>query len=58
MNNNDISYLMNMLNKVDKNQLADGLNRMNQILSPEEKQKIIQALNFKNNGQNQWRVDK
>ena len=53
MNNNDISYLMNMLNKVDKNQLADGLNRMNQILSPEEKQKIIQALNFKNNGQNQ-----
>ena len=51
MNNNDISYLMNMLNKMDKNQVANGLNRINQILSPEEKQKIIQALNFKNNPQ-------
>ena len=49
MNNNDISYLMNMLNKMDKNQLANGLNQLNQILSPEEKQRIIQALNSKNN---------
>lgn len=48
MNNNDISYLMNMLNNMDKNQLTSGLNRINQILSPEEKQKIIQALNSKN----------
>ena len=48
MNNNDISYLMNMLNKMDKNQLANGLNQINQILSPEEKQKIIQALGSKN----------
>ena len=45
MNNVDISYLMNMLNKMDKNQLSNGLNQLNQILSPEEKQKIIQALN-------------
>lgn len=52
MNNNDISYLMNMLSKMDKNQLNSGLNRINQILTPEEKQKIIQALNSKNNGQN------
>ena len=52
MNNNDISYLMNMLSKMDKNQLNNGLNRINQILTPEEKQKIIQALNSKNNGQN------
>ncbi len=52
MNNNDISYLMNMLGKMDKNQLNNGLNRINQILTPEEKQKIIQALNSKNNGQN------
>ena len=51
MNNNDISYLINMLNKMDKNQVSNGLNRLNQILSPEEKQKIIQALNSKNNGQ-------
>ena len=51
MNNNDISYLMNMLNKMDKNQISSGLEKINQILSPEEKQKIIQALNFKNNSQ-------
>ena len=49
MNNVDISYFMNMLNKMDKNQLSNGLNQLNQILSPEEKQKIIQALNSKNN---------
>ena len=49
MNNVDISYLMNMLNKMDKNQLSNGLNQLNQILSPEEKQKIIQDLNSKNN---------
>ena len=54
MNNNDISYLMNMLNKMDKNQLTNGLNKINQILSPEEKQKIIQALNYQNNGQNNY----
>jgi len=47
MNNSDISYLMNMLNKIDKNQLNEGLNQINQILSPEEKQKIIKALNSK-----------
>ena len=40
MNNTDISYLMNMLNKMDKNQVTNGLNRLNQILSPEEKQKV------------------
>lgn len=49
MNNVDISYLMNMLNKMDKNQLSNGLNQLNQILSPEEKKRIIQALNSKNN---------
>ena len=51
MNNNDISYLMNMLNKMDKNQLANGLNQINQILTPAERQKIIQALNYKNPSQ-------
>ena len=49
MNNNDIAYLMNMLNHMDKEQLNNGLNKINQILSPEEKQKIIQALNNKKN---------
>lgn len=48
MNNVDITYLMNMLNKMDKKQLSDGLNQLNQFLSPEEKQKILQALNSKN----------
>ena len=51
MNNNDISYLMNMLNKMDKNQLANGLNQINQILTPAERQKSIQALNYKNPSQ-------
>ena len=36
MNNVDISYLMNMLNKMDKNQLSNGLNQLNQILSPDQ----------------------
>lgn len=52
MNNNDISYLMNMINNMDKNQLSNGINQINQLLSPEEKRKIIQALNL-NNTKNQ-----
>ena len=48
MNNSDISYLMNMLSKMDKDQLNNGLNKLNQVLSAEERQKIIQALNSKN----------
>ena len=40
VNNNDISNLMNMLSKMDKNQLANGLNQLNQMLSNEDKQKI------------------
>lgn len=47
VNNNDISNLMNMLSKMDKNQLANGLNQLNQMLSNEDKQKIMQALNNK-----------
>lgn len=49
MNNNDVSNLMNMLSKMDKNQLANGLNQLNQILSNEDKKKIIQALNNSKN---------
>lgn len=45
MNNTDISGLINMINKMDKNQLASGLNQLNSMLSNEDKQKIIQALN-------------
>ena len=47
MNNNDISYLMNMISKMDKNQLSNSVNQINQMLSPEDKRKLIQALNFK-----------
>lgn len=45
MNNNDVSSLLNMISKMDKNQLASGLNQLNTMLSNEDKQKIIQALN-------------
>lgn len=45
MNNNDMSNLLNMLSKMDKNQLASGLNQLNSMLSNEDKQKIIQTLN-------------
>lgn len=45
MNNNDLSSLMGMLSKMDKNQLAKGMNQLNQILSNEDKQKIMQMLN-------------
>ena len=45
MHNNDVSSLLNMISKMDKNQLASGLNQLNTMLSNEDKQKIIQALN-------------
>lgn len=48
MNNNDLQYLLNMINKMDKDKLSDGISRLNQILSPEEKRKIIDTLNSNN----------
>lgn len=45
MNNNDISNLMNILNKMDKNQLQNGLSQLNQILSDEDKKRLFNALN-------------
>ena len=47
MNNNDISNLINMISKMDKNQLSKGVNQLNQMLSNEDKQRIIQAINNK-----------
>ena len=44
MNNTDMSYLINMISKMDKNQLANGINQLNQMLSNEDKAKIMQAL--------------
>lgn len=48
MNNNDISNLINMIGNFDKNKLSEGLNKINRILTPEEKQKLMQILNSKN----------
>lgn len=45
MNNNDMSYLLNMISKMDKNQLTNGINQLNKMLSNEDKKKIMQALN-------------
>lgn len=47
MNNNDISYLMNMISNMDQKQLSNSISQINQMLSPEDKRKLIQALNFK-----------
>ena len=45
MDNNDVLKLMNLIGKMDKNQLANSLNQINSMLSNEDKQKIIKALN-------------
>lgn len=49
MNNNDISNLINMMGNIDKSKLSDSLNKINQILTPEEKQKLMKILNAKDN---------
>ena len=43
MNNNDMSNLLNMISKMDKNQLMSNMNKINQMLSNEDKQKILKA---------------
>ena len=48
MNNNDIGTLMKLLNTVDKTKLSQGLNKLDYLLSPEEKRKIIEAINLNN----------
>ncbi len=45
MNNNDISNFINLLNNMDKNKLNQSINQLNQILSNEDKKRIIDALN-------------
>lgn len=45
MNNNDLTNLINMISKMDKNQLANGVNQLNKMLSDDDKKRIIQALN-------------
>lgn len=45
MNNMDMGKLMEMLSKMDKKQLEQGLAKASQILSSEDKNKIINELN-------------
>lgn len=50
MNNMDMGTLMNMLSKMDKRQLEQGLSKLNSVLSSDEKEKILNELqrNMKN----------
>lgn len=47
-NNIDISKLMNMISKMDKRQLEEGLAKASQVLNSKDKDKIINELT-KNN---------
>lgn len=40
-NQMDMASLMSMLSKMDKNQLEQGLSKLNQMLSSEDKEKIM-----------------
>ena len=48
MNNNDLSSLINMINNMNKDQLSKGISQLNQMLSNEDKKRIIDALTNKN----------
>lgn len=48
MNNIDLSSLINMINNMNKDQLSKGVSQLNQMLSNEDKKRIIDALNNKN----------
>lgn len=41
---NNMDALMNMLSKMDKKQLEEGLSQVNKILSSSDKEKILDAL--------------
>ena len=45
MNNMDMGKLMEMLSKMDKKQLEQGLAEVSQVLSNEDKAKIMNELN-------------
>ena len=45
MSNMDMGKLMEMLSKMDKKQIEQGLAKAGQILSAEDKNKIINMLN-------------
>ena len=43
-NNMDMMKLMSMLSKMDKTQLEQGLAKVNQMLSSEDKEKLMNTL--------------
>ncbi len=43
-NNMDMGKLMEMLSKMDKSQLEQGLSKVSQMLSAEDKDKIMKAI--------------
>ena len=43
-NNMDINKLMSALSKMDKKDLANGMNQLNKILSSNDKEKLINQL--------------
>lgn len=45
MNNMDMAKLMNLLSKMDKKELEQGLNKAAQILNSPDKDKIINEIN-------------
>ncbi len=49
MNNLDMAHLMQILSKMDKNQLEAGLAKANQILQSKNKEDIFKEINKNNN---------
>lgn len=49
MNNMDMAHLMQMLSKMDKNQLEAGIAKANQILQSKSKEDIFREINKKQN---------
>ena len=45
-NNMDMAKLMNMISKMDKNELQQGLSKLNEMMSKEDKEKLLKQ--FKN----------
>lgn len=49
MNNMDMAHLMQILSKMDKNQLEAGIAKANQILNSKSKEEIFREINKNNN---------
>ncbi len=50
MDSQDINNLTNMINKMNENQLSEGLKIINNFLSEDDKKKVINLINsIKNN---------